>query len=232
MTPSLVAIVLGLTLGVRHAFEPDHLAAVSVLNAETPSWRRGFALGALWGVGHTLALAGTTLVLAALSIPMPQRVGALLELAVAVMLVVLGARAVLRVMGVDWGKAWGHGAHKPDDELAHGTAAAASKRTVRWPANTRPLLVGMVHGLAGSGALTAFMLATLPSTETRAAFLALFGFGSVLGMSAMSAGLGLPLGPLAREPERARWILAGAGVTAVACGVWWGYPLVLELRSI
>jgi high-affinity nickel permease len=223
MTPSVVAIVLGLSLGVRHAFEPDHLAAVSVLNAERPEVRRGLALGALWGVGHSLALFAATLGLSLFSFEMPPRLSTLMELAVALMLIVLGTRACLRVL--TYSK---HIKNAPPTTPRRGFARFldAHFHFGGLKINAQPLVVGALHGLAGSGALTAFMLATLPSTETRVTFLLLFALGSIVGMSAMSGGLGFPLRRLGRDPRGARWVLAGAGLTSVVCGIWWGWPLL------
>src|SRR5215468_10764251 len=83
-------------MGARHALDPDHLAAVSVLAADAPGARRGVVLGALWEIGHAAALLGTGLVLAALATELPAGLADAFELAVAVMLILLGARAVHR----------------------------------------------------------------------------------------------------------------------------------------
>src|SRR6476646_7531112 len=85
-------------MGVRHALDPDHLAAVSVLAADAPGPRRGALLGALWGVGHAAALLGTGVVLAALAAELPAALCDAFELAVAAMLILLGARAVHRAV--------------------------------------------------------------------------------------------------------------------------------------
>src|SRR3954470_23217297 len=98
VTGSLVGLLLGVAMGARHALDPDHLAAVSVLAADAPSARRGALLGALWGIGHAAALLGTGLVLAALAAELPVALGDVFELAVAAMLILLGARAVHRAV--------------------------------------------------------------------------------------------------------------------------------------
>ena len=98
MTGSFVGLLLGLAMGARHALDPDHLAAVSVLTADAPGPRRGALLGALWGIGHAAALLGTGLVLASLAAEMPVALADAFELAVAAMLILLGARAVARAL--------------------------------------------------------------------------------------------------------------------------------------
>src|SRR5262245_61637888 len=167
-------------MGMRHALDPDHLAAVSVLAADAPSARRGALLGALWGIGHAAALLGTGLVLAALAAELPAALGDAFELAVAVMLIVLGGRAVARAA-----RATGDGPMRlhAHARLAHRHAGpSAHVHVARRTLALRPLAVGVVHGLAGSGALTALVLARLPSPHMRFAYLALFSAGSIVGM--------------------------------------------------
>jgi ABC-type nickel/cobalt efflux system permease component RcnA len=95
---TLVGLLLGLAMGARHALDPDHLAAVSVLAADAPGARRGALLGALWGLGHAAALLGTGVVLAALAARVPPTLCDAFELGVAAMLILLGARAVRRAV--------------------------------------------------------------------------------------------------------------------------------------
>jgi hypothetical protein len=98
-----------------------------------------------------------------------------------------------------------------------------------WTLARRPLLVGAVHGLAGSGALTALVLTTLPSTAARLSYIALFGLGSTLGMAALSGVLGWPLARLGQNRGLARAVSLVVGCVSTALGVWWGYPLIGKL---
>jgi hypothetical protein len=98
-----------------------------------------------------------------------------------------------------------------------------------WTLARRPLLVGAVHGLAGSGALTALVLATLPSTAARLSYMALFGLGSTLGMAAMSGLLGWPLARVGSHRALARAVSFAVGCVTTALGLAWGYPLVGRL---
>jgi len=205
---ALAGILLGIGLGARHAFEPDHLAAVSVLGADGPSAKRGMVIGALWGTGHTLALVGCGLVAAAAAAEVPPRLTDAFELAVALMLVVLGARAVYRA--------------RP---APHGHAPKA--RGVM-----RPLIVGAIHGLAGSGAIIALVMARLPSLGARVSFMLLFGLGLVAAMSVISGAAGWPLARLAHRPATSRILFAGVGATSVALGLAWAWtPLHRMLQS-
>lgn len=216
----MLGLPLGLAIGARHALEPDHLAAVSTLVAERPGWRRGAVLGATWGLGHAAALAVVGGALTVADASMPPAAARALELAVALMLVTLGLRAL--VAAARLGRAGDVVPHRHgDDEHAHPTAAAhvhVAGRALAW----RPLVIGLVHGLAGSGALAAAAVAELSGDGARVAFVATFGLGSVVGMAALSAvaGAGLRTLALRRGPMRA--LFATSGLASAVLGVWWG----------
>src|SRR4029077_716269 len=95
-----------------------------------------------------------------------------------------------------------------------------------WTLARRPLIVGAVHGLAGSGALTALVLATLPTTAARLTYMVVFGLGSTLGMAARSGLLGWPLARAGQHRGLARALSLTVGCASTALGVAWGYPLV------
>jgi high-affinity nickel-transport protein len=198
--------VLGLLLGLRHAFEPDHLAAVAALTAERRSMRAGALLGATWGCGHTVSLLAASVALAVMEGRVPRWIDNALALVVAAMLMVLGARAVFRVA---LNRSGGAG-----DPLPHDGAHAG------WSSVRRPLLVGVVHGLAGSGSLTALVMASLPSTGARLAYVALFGIGSTVGMALLTAAASWPLARLASG--RSAVAVAGflAGGASLGIGAW------------
>ena len=150
--------LLGLVVGVRHAFEPDHLAAVSTMVPECEAGPRGhavgrgFLLGAMWGLGHTVALVAAAIGLVLVGAHLSEAASRGFELAVAAMLVGLGARAIVRARRLGSNGevvAHAHGGH------AHAHPTAARHVHVFGAAFAlRPLLVGTLHGLAGSGALT------------------------------------------------------------------------------
>ena len=95
-----------------------------------------------------------------------------------------------------------------------------------WTLARRPLLIGAVHGLAGSGALTALVLATLPTTAARLTYMMVFGLGSTLGMAMLSGVLGWPLARLGAHRRVARAMSLAVGFISTALGLFWGYPLV------
>jgi hypothetical protein len=222
---------LGSLLGMRHALEPDHLTAVSTLVTTAPGDRggryRAAMLGAFWGLGHTLSLVVVGAVLVGLRAEMPARVSDLFELFVAVMLVGLGIRAV--VVAVRQGAVGPAHEHHHGHRVHRHAGATPHVHVGRWTLARRPLLVGAVHGLAGSGALTALVLATLTSTTARITYMALFGFGSTLGMAVLSGLLGWPAARLGSNRTLARAVSVVVGCISIALGLFWGYPLTSRL---
>ena len=214
-------------MGARHALDPDHLAAVSVLAADSPGARRGALLGAMWGIGHAIALLATAIVLAMLAAELPPALCNAFELGVAAMLVVLGGRALRRALR--------DGGSGPSPLHAHSGVAhqhpgvGPHVHVAARALAIRPLVIGIVHGLAGSGALTALVLARIPSTPLRLAYIALFGVGSVVGMSVLSGLAGWPLARLARRPSAARLLFGTVGAATAIMGLAWGWPALDRL---
>ena len=225
----LTGSALGSLLGMRHALEPDHLTAVSTLVTGERSSVRAAMLGASWGLGHTLSLVIVGVVLIVLRAEMPARVADVFELFVAIMLVGLGVRAI--VLAVRQGPMGPARTHQ-HGHLTHNHAGVAPHVHVgRWTLARRPLLVGAVHGLAGSGALTALVLATLTSTAARITYMTLFGFGSTVGMALLSGLLGWPLARLGANRAMTRALSIVVGCVSIGLGLFWGYPLTSRLLS-
>jgi hypothetical protein len=224
-------VLLGLLQGMRHALEPDHLVAVSTLAGEARGPRGGLLLGACWGVGHTIALLVVGVMLALLRTTLPERLAIGFELLVSLMLLGLGARALLRARVLM--QEAGSKPH-PHRHLGRSHVHPGYARHVHLGARAfalRPLAVGVVHGLAGSGALTVWLLAGFPTHAQRLAYTLVFGGGAVLGMAVLSGLAGWPLARLL-ESHRARgWTNALTGALSVLLGVLWGWPLVGKLAG-
>jgi hypothetical protein len=224
---------LGSLLGMRHALEPDHLAAVSTLLTDHRDSHHGKQrakaafLGACWGVGHTISLVAIGAVLVILRAEMPASASDVFELGVALMLIALGIRAI--VGAARQGSAGPVHVHHHGRVVHVHPGVPAHIHIGAWTLARRPLVIGAIHGLAGSGALTALVLATLPSTAARLSYMALFGLGSTLGMAAMSGLLGWPLARLGNNRTIARGVSFAVGCITTALGVIWGYPLVGRL---
>jgi High-affinity nickel-transport protein len=218
---------LGSLLGMRHALEPDHLAAVSTIVTAERSRARAVFLGACWGLGHTASLIATGAVLVVARTTMPAAASDAFEFGVAVMLVWLGLRAIFTA--VRQGTDGPVHVHHHGSRVHRHPGAPAHIHIGAWTLARRPLLIGAVHGLAGSGALTALVLATLPTTAARLMYMALFGLGSTVGMAAMSGLLGWPLARLGNHRGVARAISLLVGCASTMIGLVWGYPFVGRL---
>ena len=186
---------LGLILGLRHALDPDHIAAVSTIVSESRSVRRSSLIGTFWGLGHTMSLLIAGVLVIALKVQISDRVALWMEFAVALMLILLGLKAMLKPLRgwrihvhqhVHDGGSHSHvHLHRPSEEHAH-----KHRHLIR--SGARPFLVGMVHGMAGSAALMILVLATIPSALAGLIYIAVFGLGSVGGMLIMSSLISLP----------------------------------------
>jgi hypothetical protein len=216
-TTVLLGFPFALAQGLRHAFEPDHLAAVSTLLADGRGARRAAVLGAAWGAGHTLALFGVAAVLAALGAELPGRVESGFELAVAGMLVVLGVRGLWRARRM--GGSGEVREHRHGDRSHVHAHAAPHVHLGERALAVRPLLIGLVHGLAGSGALTALVASSLSGTAARLGFVLVFGVGSIAAMALATVVAGWSL---ARVDHRLSWLHAGLAALSIAIGLAWG----------
>lgn len=222
MTPSVLAFVgIGFLVGFRHAFEPDHLAAVSTLATHHRGWRSAAGLGVAWGVGHTAAVGVVALVIGLLGVHVPERFYHGAELGVAALLVLLGVRTL-------WTEARRHAAQFGAQHAAwhvhhHPHAHPVSLRTVR-----SALGFGVAHGLAGSGAVMVLIVAAASTGAAQLAYLGAFGAGTVLGMSVVSFLTGaVSAVAQARSGRMATGIrIAAAGVSA-ATGLWLGWGVLM-----
>jgi hypothetical protein len=231
MSSLITGWLLALALGVRHASEPDHLVAVSTLVAGAPTARRAATMGAIWGVGHSLALLAVGGGLMVLHLHMSDRLADLFELGVACMLLVLGARSITAAVQLRAAERkhvfYAHGSIPHRGFHTHG-AGRPHRHDAKHRAR-RPLVVGLVHGLAGSGALTALALASMPSLGSGLAYIAFFGLGSVLGMAALSGLVGAPLAHFTKRVPVQVAALAATGALSFAVGIAWGLPLLSRL---
>ena len=207
----LSVLVLGFLVGFQHAMEADHLAAVASLATRSRGLLDTVRQGAVWGVGHTLTLfvfGGAVLFADTL---IPEDVASGLELAVGVMLVVLGGDVLWRVIRerVHF-HAHRHGrkehfhAHSHREASDHAKDPHHHKHAKKLP--LRALFVGMMHGMAGSAALIVLALQTVKSPWQGLAYIAIFGFGSVVGMAIVGAAISLPL---RYSPRGLTWVHNG-----------------------
>jgi ABC-type nickel/cobalt efflux system permease component RcnA len=221
----LSPLAFGVVLGFQHAFEPDHLAAMSSLVADKSGVRRLTGHGLVWGLGHLLTLSVVGSLLLFGKMHLEEKVTSTLTLAAGAMLIALGLNVFYSL--------WRHRIHfhahdHAEEERRH--FHAHSHKTEAAPhlqsphdhdhrSLLRPLAVGIMHGLAGSGAMAVLAAATAESTMTGLVFLLLFGVGSVIGMAAMSVFLAVPLTLTAQSlTVTNRCLQAGAATFSLIIG--------------
>ncbi|HEY4646672.1 MAG TPA: hypothetical protein VIH25_10370 [Steroidobacteraceae bacterium] len=192
-------LMLGFVLGIKHATEADHLAAVATLATRQHSFAQSMKLGAAWGIGHSVTLLLFGGIVLALGTSISPLVALALELAVGGMLIGLGANVLYRLVQQrihvhvhTHGLGLRHvHAHSHTAGGVHGDAAHEHAHAGGLP--MRALAVGMTHGMAGTAALVVLSLGAVQSWPAGLAFIALFGTGSIIGMALLSVAIAIPL---------------------------------------
>lgn len=223
----LTWIFFGFLLGLQHALEADHIAAVASITADKKGAGRIIRHGAIWGAGHALMLGAFGGAVYALQLTLSEQLANGLEFVVGVMMVLLGAR-LLYVLLRDRIHFHAHRHGAADVHFhAHSHAGEAKEHAKSAHAHAhsaggwrRSLAVGMMHGLAGSAALVALAASAAPSVPLGLAFMALFGLGSIAGMALFSAVIAVPLSYSGTALTwAARGFQALAGVVALGIGL-------------
>ena len=264
---SAIALLgLGFVFGLKHATEVDHVVAVSTIVSKERNVFRSALVGGLWGIGHTASLVIVGAIVLVLRVAVPERVSTWLEFCVALMIIGLGATALIRTLR---GRQDIHihqhthdgGSHVHIHFHEHGTEHSTSvdgdsRQAVEAPLRGRPvfdqdiehvteqdltalshthsistvgikpLLVGAMHGLAGSATLTLLVLTQISSIVLGLTYLAVFGIGSIFGMLLMSGLIGLPFALSARRLSGVHYGLQTvAGVLSIVFGLWYAYQV-------
>jgi High-affinity nickel-transport protein len=204
MNGLLVILSLGFFLGMRHATDPDHVIAVSTIIARQRSIGGAAAIGAVWGLGHTITIIAVGTAIIAFGWVIPPTLGLSMEWSVGVMLVLLG---FMNVKG-----ALPHASH----EHSH-PPEATPLGPYRF---VRPLMVGIVHGLAGSAAVALLVLTTIHEPRWAILYLGIFGVGTIVGMMIMTMMITLPFGWISP-----RGLRIASGAISLAFGLFIAYRI-------
>jgi high-affinity nickel-transport protein len=229
MLVTATACLLGFANGMRHALEPDHLAAVSTLVAGERSAKASVRYAASWGAGHAamLLLAGGALAL--LRAELPLATSDALELVVAVVLIGLGLRGLLQAARI--GRVGDTFSHAHGDVTHTHGGARDHVHVSKWTLARLPFVVGLVHGLAGSGALAALVASHVASPVFALAFIAIYAFGAAVGMATLAGLLGWPLARLARAPRVVPVLVGMSAAASLVVGIAWAAPIVLRFAA-
>jgi len=233
----LAVLTIGLVFGLKHATEVDHVVAISSIVSRHKNVFHSVLVGALWGAGHTASLLIVAAIVLSLRVAIPEAVSGWLELGVAIMIIALGISALRRALRQNAhvhvhehshdGQSHTHihfheqeTRHEPRKESHHSHAL----RRVGW----KPVLIGMMHGLAGSGALMLLVLAQISSSWLGFLYVATFGVGSIAGMLAMSGLIGLPFAFSSRKLTHLHLGLQTvAAVFSICFGIWYAYKAAI-----
>ncbi len=212
----LTALFFGFLLGVRHALDADHIVAVTTIVSRSNSLLRSALVGLSWGIGHTLTLFIAGFVVLVFKLTIPDKLSLSMEFVVGVLLVLLGV-PIIRQLVVN--RKHIH-LHQHEDKRHFHSHSHRDTPEHDHQHIKRPLLIGMVHGLAGSGALTILVLSSMSSVAQGLVFLLLFGVGSILGMLLFSGLIGLPFRFTRRFSLRLNlWVQGAAGLISIALGI-------------
>jgi ABC-type nickel/cobalt efflux system permease component RcnA len=233
--PILFVTGLGLILGMRHSTDADHVVAISTIVSKQRSIRNAAFIGSVWGMGHTITIfiVGSLIIL--FGVDIPPRLGLSMEFSVAVMLILLGVLnltgVIQRVTTFCTPKIAG-----PANTPALAQTDNRRTRMESWLDNSvgrfglyqclRPLIVGLVHGLAGSAAVALLVLSTIHNPIWATVYLLIFGAGTMIGMMCMTAAIALPLAYAGdRFSVFSRYLGVASGMVSLCFGSFLVYHL-------
>ncbi|WP_209001700.1 HoxN/HupN/NixA family nickel/cobalt transporter [Stappia albiluteola] len=228
-------LLLGFLVGMGHALEADHLAAVGALSTHG-SVRRHMALrGFAWGLGHTLTLFAICTAVIVFAVALTPERAAALEFAVGAMLILLAAGVLWRL----WRTRIHFHVHSHDDGRRH--IHAHSHRIAEIPHSRdrhahihahfplSALLVGLVHGAAGSAGLLALAVSTVNDPYVALSYILIFGLGSMVGMATLTTVAAWPLGAMERG---AGWLHSGTMMAVAAVAAWLGFSTLTQTWAL
>jgi len=188
---TLSVLLIGFVLGLQHAIEADHLAAVSTIVTEKKNLWTASLVGGMWGLGHTISLFGVGALVIFLKLQISESVETKLEAVVGGMLILLGINALRKLFAAE--RVHLHAHEHGSREHVHIHLHSADAESSHHRFSPRSVVIGMVHGLAGSAALMLLVVPTIPAPALALLYILIFGVGSIGGMMGMSFLIGLPL---------------------------------------
>ncbi len=230
-------LFFGFLLGLKHAIEADHIAAVSTIVSERKSLWSSAIIGGIWGVGHTISLLIVGVLVLLLNYRVSERVEGILEFCVGIMLIFLGLNVLQKMLrgGEFHFHSHEHGENLHTHPHIHDQVSASDEPKTHHGLSLapRPLIIGMVHGLAGSAGLMLLVLPTIESASLGLLYIVVFGIGSIGGMMLMSMIVSLPMYLTASHFNRINfWLRAFAGLFSVALGLWIAYEKGFAGKSL
>jgi ABC-type nickel/cobalt efflux system permease component RcnA len=217
----LSVLALGFILGIRHAIEPDHVIAVSTIASQSKKLWNASLAGVFWGIGHTVTLFLVGLIVILMKNEIPKKWAMSLEFLVGIMLVYLGVRTILSFRNIHIHKQEG----KEHTHSLRNSGKHGHQNKYKNTSFLGSMLIGFVHGLAGSGAMVLLTMGTVTSVGEAAIFILIFGIGTVIGMLFFTTIIGIPfvLSKKRRTVSNSFGLITGAISTVF--GVYYMYNL-------
>ena len=213
MNQTLLTLLLGFFLGIKHAFDADHIIAVSTMVTEHKNPFKASLVGTFWGIGHTTTLFIVGIIVLLLKITIPENVSLSLEMIVGFVLVLLGIKAIREKQ-----ESLHMHVHTHDQE-SHVHPHLHSNHN-HWHKHYYSFAIGLIHGLAGSGVLMILVLSTINEIFQGVYYILLFGIGSIIGMTVISFFVGIPFIYSAKKfPYIEKYLRVVAGILSIVFGL-------------
>ena len=222
-TALLSILALGFILGIKHAVEPDHVIAVSTIASQSKKLSRSSLAGVFWGIGHTFTLLLVGMLVILLKVEIPEKWAMSLEFMVGIMLVYLGVSSILSL------KKMRPTSHK-HNEMAEGhfhlhpvipNSMHIHKNVSYW----KSMLIGIVHGLAGSAAMVVLTMSTVETAWQGVLYMLVFGLGTIAGMLLATTLIGIPFVLSAKKDSINSWLTSLTGSVSALFGMYYMYNL-------
>ncbi|GGJ71453.1 hypothetical protein GGR02_002284 [Anoxybacillus voinovskiensis] len=205
MTTVWPTLLFGFILGLKHATEPDHVIAVSTIASRTRKLSLSSLAGIFWGIGHTTTLFVVGMIVIGLEQQIPETAAMWLELAVGVMIVVLGITSFRSA----------NRSYKKDVSMRH--------------FHLKSTMIGIVHGLAGSAGMVLLALTTVDTRLQAVLFILIFGVGTIMGMMLFTTFLGLPFIWMKRKQIVYQFTIKAVSLISIVYGLYYMYRISSEI---
>ncbi|WP_341278609.1 sulfite exporter TauE/SafE family protein [Paenibacillus sp. FSL H8-0537] len=206
----LSVLAIGFLLGIKHALEPDHVIAVSTIAIKSKHIGKSAFSGVFWGIGHSLTLFIVGFILMAMRSEMTEKWAMSLEFLVGVMIVVLGVNTIISLRSM----------------RANANVDASAKESQHFHGSYRKsLLIGIIHGLAGSGAMVILTMSTVNSISEGLIYIAVFGVGTVIGMLCFTTFISIPFILSSSRFKLNRVLIGATGIVSAVFGLYYMYNL-------
>ena len=223
----LSILALGFVLGIKHAIEPDHVIAVSTIASQSKKLVKSTLAGVFWGIGHTATLFIVGVILILMKGEIPEKWAMSLEFLVGIMLVYLGLTTLLSFKNIHIHQ---HEHDGDDHKHLHSHSHNGQHQHQHQHRNVsylKSLFIGLVHGLAGSGAMVLLTMSTVKSVWEAAVYILIFGVGTILGMLIFTTIIGIPFVFSAKKRVLNQTLSRLTGVISIVFGMYYMYNLAI-----